>query len=201
MPADTSRPSTPRPQPAVKVRAILAPEEETDPMRRRAVLAGLTGLAGTTVFSAVSDRVVPPNDSVGVLESALFDPPSAAGMPVALPRLRAEVVAAQVTTRPRLDYCRPGTAGCLRQRGRPDPGHRAPRVVHRAAPRRPGRDRAAACSRHRHSPRTPTPARTGIPVGVWVIVVHRGIHSGRACLSRTASIRSAHWHARLRGGR
>ncbi|MGH3874270.1 MAG: hypothetical protein ACRDSR_22675 [Pseudonocardiaceae bacterium] len=78
-------------------------------MRRRAVLAGLTGLAGTTVFSAASDRVVPLGDPVGVLESALFDPASATGTPVALARLRAEVAAArsvfqrgrytQVTTR------------------------------------------------------------------------------------------------------
>jgi hypothetical protein len=73
------------------------------------VLAGLIGLAGTTVFSAASNRVMPPSDPVGVLESALFDPPSATGIPVALPRLRTEVVAArsvfqrgrytQVTTR------------------------------------------------------------------------------------------------------
>jgi transcriptional regulator with XRE-family HTH domain len=93
--ADTPRPSAPQPRRAVRVRAVLAPEEEIDPMRRRAVLAGLTGLASAAVFSAASDRVTQPGDPAGVWESALFGPPSGTVIPVTLPCLRAKVIAAR----------------------------------------------------------------------------------------------------------
>jgi hypothetical protein len=44
--ADTPARSVPVPRPAARVRCILASDEESDPMRRRTMLAGLTGLAG-----------------------------------------------------------------------------------------------------------------------------------------------------------
>lgn len=91
--ADTPVRSVPPPRPAAKVRAILAPEEETDPMRRRTLLAGLTGLAGTAVLGASS---LPPSagDPVGALENTLLDSPLG-GVPVALPRLGREVASAR----------------------------------------------------------------------------------------------------------
>jgi hypothetical protein len=64
-------------------------------MRRRALLAGLPSLAGTAVFGTPAGRVAATGDPVGALESALLDPPIAAGIPVALPHLRREVAAAR----------------------------------------------------------------------------------------------------------
>lgn len=93
--ADTPRRSVPPPRPAVRVGAILAPDEETDPMRRRALLAELPGLAGSAVFGIPPGRSAAAGDSVGALESALLDPPIATGIPVALPHLRREVAAAR----------------------------------------------------------------------------------------------------------
>lgn len=93
--ADTPPRTVPAPRPAVRVRAIPVPEEETDPMHRRALLGGLTGLAGTVVFGAPTDPTTPAADSVGALESALFNPPSATGIPVALPDLQRNVIAAR----------------------------------------------------------------------------------------------------------
>lgn len=81
--ANTPRRSVPVPLPAASVEAILAPDEGTDPMRRRTLLAGLTGVAGTAALGAVAQ--------VSALESAMLDPPLASGVPVALPHLRRDV--------------------------------------------------------------------------------------------------------------
>ncbi|MGH3934446.1 MAG: helix-turn-helix domain-containing protein [Pseudonocardiaceae bacterium] len=93
--ANTLRRSVPTPRPTVRVKTILAPEEETDPMRRRALLGGLAGLTSTAVFGTLPGGGTPPGDVVGALESALLDPPCGIGMPVALPHLRREVLAAR----------------------------------------------------------------------------------------------------------
>lgn len=45
--ADTPLRSVRAPRPVVRVGFTLAPDEESDPMRRRTLLAGLTSLAGT----------------------------------------------------------------------------------------------------------------------------------------------------------
>lgn len=62
-------------------------------MRRRTLLAGLTGLAGTAVLGAPS---LPPSagDPVGALENTLLDPPPT-GVPVALPSLGRHVAGAR----------------------------------------------------------------------------------------------------------
>lgn len=88
--ADTPARSVPVSRPAAKVGAILAPDEETDPMRRRTLLTGLTGLAGTAVFGTPT-LVGAGNDPVDPLEHALLAPSAATGIPVALPRLQQDV--------------------------------------------------------------------------------------------------------------
>lgn len=93
--ADTPRRSVPPPGPTPRVRATLAPEEETDPMRRRTLLTGLTGLTGTAIFAAPPRGVAATDDSVSALERALLAPPNATGIPVTLDRLRREVAAAR----------------------------------------------------------------------------------------------------------
>ena len=49
---DTASRSVHAPRPVARVNVILAPDEETDPTRRRTLLAGLTSLAGTAVLGA-----------------------------------------------------------------------------------------------------------------------------------------------------
>lgn len=93
--ADTPPRTVQTPRPAVRVRAIPVPEEETDPMRRRALLRGLTGLAGTAMCGAHPGPAALAADPIGALESALLDPPTATGVPVALPHLQREVIAAR----------------------------------------------------------------------------------------------------------
>lgn len=88
---DTPRQSVPTPRPTVRVRTILAPDEETDPMRRRTLLTGLTGLASTPAFGTPPHRAVAVDDPVSALETALLDPPLAVHVPVALPHLHREV--------------------------------------------------------------------------------------------------------------
>lgn len=94
--ADTPRRSVPPVRPTHRVRATLAPEEETDPMRRRTLLAGLTGLTSTAIFATPPRPVAAAGDSVSALESALLDPPIATGIPVALHHLRRDVAAARM---------------------------------------------------------------------------------------------------------
>jgi hypothetical protein len=90
--ADTPQRSVQAPQRVARVGIILAPDEETDPMRRRTLLARLTSLAGTAALGA-SPRAVATGNPVSVLENALLDPPSTGGIPLAVPRLRQEVAA------------------------------------------------------------------------------------------------------------
>jgi transcriptional regulator with XRE-family HTH domain len=101
--ADTPVRSVRTRPPVARVGVILASDEETDPMRRRTLLAGLTGLAGTATFgTAVPASAVAATTAAGVaanpmdaLECFLLDPPNAGGLPVAVPRLRREVTAAR----------------------------------------------------------------------------------------------------------
>jgi transcriptional regulator with XRE-family HTH domain len=93
--ADTPRRSVRAPAPVARVGVILMPGEGTDPMRRRTLLTGLTGIAGTTVLGATSPRAVAIGDPVAVLGNALLDPSAAGGVPVGLPQLRQGVAAAQ----------------------------------------------------------------------------------------------------------
>lgn len=71
-------------RPAARVGVVLAPDEEIDPMRRRTLLAGLTGLAGTAVLGPSSLGQAP--DPMIALESSLLSAPTG-GVPVELPRL------------------------------------------------------------------------------------------------------------------
>jgi hypothetical protein len=91
--ADTPQRSMAAPRPGARIGDALAPDEEFDPMRRRTMLAGMGGLAGTTILGGRANGAA--CDAVGALETALFNPPSATGIPVALPRLRHEVAAAR----------------------------------------------------------------------------------------------------------
>src|SRR5262249_27429500 len=90
--ADTPQRSVPAPQRVGRVGTILAPDEETDPMRRRTLLAGLTSLTGTAALGA-SPRSLATGNPVSALENALLDPPGSGGIPVAVPRLRQDVAA------------------------------------------------------------------------------------------------------------
>jgi transcriptional regulator with XRE-family HTH domain len=92
---DTPARSVPAPQPAARVKVVLAPDEETDPMRRRTLLAGLTGMAGTTVLGTPPHPVVAAGDPVSALETALLNPPPSEGVPAALPHLRRDVATAR----------------------------------------------------------------------------------------------------------
>ncbi|HEX5407771.1 MAG TPA: helix-turn-helix transcriptional regulator [Pseudonocardiaceae bacterium] len=74
------------------VGTTLVPDEETDPMRRRTLLAGLTGLAGSALVGTSMSQLSP-GDAVSALESALLGSPLTDGVPVTLPRLRDEVAA------------------------------------------------------------------------------------------------------------
>jgi transcriptional regulator with XRE-family HTH domain len=88
--SDTASQSVHAQRPVARVNVNLAPDEETDPMRRRTLLAGLTGLAGASVLGTA-----PPSsakaDPVSALESALLDPPVTNATPVTIAELRAGV--------------------------------------------------------------------------------------------------------------
>lgn len=89
--ADTPQRSVQAPRPVARVGVILAPDEETDPMRRRTLLAGLTG---TAVLGATSLNPVAAASPLGALENALLGPSVTGGVPVAVPCLRQGVAAA-----------------------------------------------------------------------------------------------------------
>ena len=93
--ADTPRRSVREPSPVARVGVILMPGEEADPMRRRTLLAGLTGIAGTAMLGTTSPHALAAGDPVAVLGNALLDPSVPGGLPVALPQLRQRVAAAQ----------------------------------------------------------------------------------------------------------
>jgi transcriptional regulator with XRE-family HTH domain len=92
--SDTPRRSVRAARPAVRVGVILMPGEGTDSMRRRTLLAGLTSLAGTAVLGS-SPQALAGANPVTALGNALLDPSALGGNPVALPRLRQQVAAAQ----------------------------------------------------------------------------------------------------------
>jgi len=92
--ADTPQRSVQAPRPVARVGVILAPDEETDLMRRRTLLAGLTSLAGTAMLGATPLHPVAAASPLGTLENALLDPSVTGGVPVAVPRLRQGVAAA-----------------------------------------------------------------------------------------------------------
>lgn len=75
--ADTGAWTVPIPSPAARVRAILRPDEETDPMRRRTLLAGLGGLAGTAVLGTPAADA----DPLAALETILLSPPALPAVP------------------------------------------------------------------------------------------------------------------------
>lgn len=89
--ADTPQRSTPIRRPAARVGDVLVPEKETDPMRRRTLLAGLTGVAGAAMLGPSSGLAPKTGDPVAALEDALLDPPGVGGFPVALPQLSRDV--------------------------------------------------------------------------------------------------------------
>jgi transcriptional regulator with XRE-family HTH domain len=91
---DTPQQSVRTPLPVARVGVILVPDEETDPMRRRTLLAGLTSLAGTAVLGAAPQSWATGNP-VGALERALLNLPTTGGIPAAVPHLRQQVAAAR----------------------------------------------------------------------------------------------------------
>jgi transcriptional regulator with XRE-family HTH domain len=91
--ADTPRRSVPALRPAATVETLLVPDEGTDPMRRRTLLVGLSGVASTSAFGTPPRRLSY-RDPVDGWESALLGPPLTTGIPVTLPRLRHDVATA-----------------------------------------------------------------------------------------------------------
>ncbi|WP_439659526.1 helix-turn-helix domain-containing protein [Lentzea sp. HUAS TT2] len=88
--SDTASRSVRAQRPVARVNVNLAPDEETDPMRRRTLLAGLTGLAGASVLGTGSP-VSAEADPVSTLERALLDPPTTSATPVTIAQLQADV--------------------------------------------------------------------------------------------------------------
>jgi Helix-turn-helix domain len=93
--ADTRRRCSPSTSPGpVRVNNVVAaPDGEVDPMRRRTLLAGLTGLTGTAVAGGPF-RAAAAADPVRVLEDVLLAPSAVSGIPVAIPHLKRDVAAA-----------------------------------------------------------------------------------------------------------
>jgi transcriptional regulator with XRE-family HTH domain len=85
--ADTGVRTTPNRQPTAKVRSILRTDEEIDPMRRRTLLAGLGGLAGSTLLGAAAGA-----DPIRALEATLLKSP-ATGPPTPTAQLDRDVAA------------------------------------------------------------------------------------------------------------
>ena len=79
------------------VGATQAPAEETDPMRRRTLLTGLTGVAGTAVFGAPVQFATAAEGPLTTVVDALLNPPEFTSRPLALSRLRQHVAAAYAT--------------------------------------------------------------------------------------------------------
>lgn len=92
---DTPAPSVQGPRPTARVTVILSPDEESDPMRRRTLLAGLSGLAGVSVVGAASPAAANARCPIEALEAVLLDPADAHGVPLTLSQLRNEVAQAQ----------------------------------------------------------------------------------------------------------
>ena len=90
--ADTPPRSVRTHRPIAIVGVDLAPDEEADPMRRRALLVGLTGLSGAALLGPAS--VPATADPFRALEHDLLAPPGH-GIPVELPRLRTQLAVAR----------------------------------------------------------------------------------------------------------
>src|SRR5262249_38901682 len=140
-------------------------------MRRPALPAGLTGLAGAAAFGVQAHTISATSDPVTALESTLLDPPHASGIPVALAELHHDVTRARAlfqhgryadvaarlpglfstasTTRAAgasdqhaaRAMVKLGNDRRLRLREHPLPGHCATRLGDRATTRRPRPDR------------------------------------------------------------
>lgn len=91
---DTPAQSVQGRRPTARVTVILSPDEESDPMRRRTLLAGLSGLAGASVLGTTSPAASVDNP-IEALEAVLLDPAEAHGVPVSVSQLRNAVVQAQ----------------------------------------------------------------------------------------------------------
>ncbi|MGB3437318.1 MAG: helix-turn-helix transcriptional regulator [Actinophytocola sp.] len=94
---DTPPPAGQRRRSTARVSVIQMPDEESDPMRRRALLAGLTGLAGTSILGVPFALSTRPSDPVRALEDALLAPLTGAGVPVDPQRLRQAVAHVRAT--------------------------------------------------------------------------------------------------------
>ncbi|MEV5967934.1 helix-turn-helix transcriptional regulator [Kribbella sp. NPDC051952] len=92
--ADTSPRSVANPRPDASLRSILRMDEEIDPMRRRTLLAGIGGLAGSAVFGDSASA-----DPLQALESTVLQPPANAPTTAVLNRLGRDVAAAQALFR------------------------------------------------------------------------------------------------------
>src|ERR1700754_3359565 len=90
--ADTPPRSVRTHRPIAIVGVDLAPDEEADPMRRRALLVGLTGLSGAALLGPAS--VPATAGPFRVLEHDLLAPPGH-GIPGELPRLRPQLAVAR----------------------------------------------------------------------------------------------------------
>ncbi|TDP96448.1 helix-turn-helix protein [Labedaea rhizosphaerae] len=90
--ADTPPRSVHSSRPAAMVTVILPRDEEIDPMRRRTLLAGLTGLAGSAVCGIRPASASPITDPIRALEHALLTPP-ASGIPTGLAQLHEQLAA------------------------------------------------------------------------------------------------------------
>ncbi|MGQ0841149.1 helix-turn-helix domain-containing protein [Actinokineospora sp.] len=90
--ADTSVRIVPIRSPAARVGSIPRPDEETDPMRRRTLLAGLGGLAGSTLLGVPAAAVA---DPLAALEATLLAPPAEIPASATAAGLDREVAAAR----------------------------------------------------------------------------------------------------------
>ena len=95
--ADTPQRNVDTPDCGTIVWQTRMPAEETDPMRRRTLLAGLAGVAGTTVFDPVPTSAVAAESSLAPALNGLLNPPPFTGRPEPLARLHGQAVAARTT--------------------------------------------------------------------------------------------------------
>lgn len=92
---DAPRRAVHLPAPATMVG--VAPAEENDPMRRRTLLAGLTGVAGTAMLNTPFRCATAAEGQLTTVADALLNPPGFTGKPWPLARLPQQVAAAYAT--------------------------------------------------------------------------------------------------------
>lgn len=95
--ADTPQRYVDAPEGGTIVWQTRMPAEETDPMRRRTLLAGLAGVAGTTAFNPVPSSAVAAGSSLAPALNGLLNPLPFAGRPEPLVRLHGHAAAARTT--------------------------------------------------------------------------------------------------------